>query len=289
MTLQARDSSRPDSGAWDGISPESYKFLQDYVYRESGIVLEDDKHYLLQTRLMPILKKDQLKTIDDVCDRLRAGNADLRLRVVEAMTTNETLFFRDPAVFDALKTAIVPALMKARETTRRLSFWSAAASSGQEAYSLAILLLEMGLPAQGWNIQIAGTDLSTQILERARQARYMQIEVNRGLPAPYLVRYFSKQGLEWQLKDNVRSMVSFQKFDLRQNPASLGPFDVVLCRNVLIYFDVPTKKKILGGLRSVLRDDGCLVLGGAEAILDLDASYARQVVGQASVYRKTAP
>jgi chemotaxis protein methyltransferase CheR len=286
MTLQVRDSSRPDSGAWDGISPESYRFLQDCVYRESGIVLEEDKHYLLQARLMPILKKDQLKTIDEVCARLRGGNPDLRQRVVEAMTTNETLFFRDPALFDALKTTIIPGLVKAREATRRLSFWSAAASSGQEAYSLAILLLEMGLPAQGWNIQIVGTDLSTQILDRARQARYMQIEVNRGLPAPYLVRYFSKQGLEWQLKDNVRSMASFQKFDLRQSPAALGAFDVVFCRNVLIYFDVATKKKILGGLRNALRDDGCLLLGGAEAILDLDGGYARQVVGQASVYRK---
>jgi chemotaxis protein methyltransferase CheR len=288
MTQQATSGTRPDPGAEDGISPESYRFLQDYVYRESGIVLEDDKHYLLQARLMPILRKDQLRTIDEVCDRLRAGHADLRQRVVEAMTTNETLFFRDPAVFDALKASVVPALMKARESSRRISFWSAAASSGQEAYSLAILLLEMGLPAQGWNVQILGTDLSNQILDRARQARYMQIEVNRGLPAPYLVRYFSKQGLEWQLKDSIRSMVSFQKFDLRQDPAPLGAFDIVFCRNVLIYFDTPTKKKILNGLRGVVRDDGALLLGGAEAILDLDAGYARQVVGQASVYRRTA-
>jgi chemotaxis protein methyltransferase CheR len=288
MTLQAGDVSRPGSSPGEGISPESYKFLQDYVYRESGIVLEDDKHYLLQARLLPILKKEQLRTIDDICSKLRAGNPDLKPRVVEAMTTNETLFFRDPAVFDALKTTLIPALMKGRETSRRLSFWSAAASSGQEAYSLAMLLLEMGLASQGWTIQIVGTDLSNHVLDRARQARYMQIEVNRGLPAQYLVRYFSKQGLEWQLKDNVRSMVTFQKFDLRQSPNALGMFDVVLCRNVLIYFDVPTKKKILGGLRSVMRDDGCLLLGGAEAILDLDGNYARQVVGQASVYFKKA-
>jgi len=283
MTLQGIGGT---NSASEGISPESYKFLQDYVYRESGIVLENDKHYLLQARLMPILKKDQLKSIDEICVKLRGNNPDLRQRVVEAMTTNETLFFRDPAVFDALKNTIIPTLMKARETTRRLSFWSAAASSGQEAYSLAMLLLEMGLPAQGWNIQILGTDLSTHVLDRARQGRYMQIEVNRGLPAMHLVRHFSKQGLEWQLKDNVRSMVTFQRFDLRQSPNLLGTFDVVFCRNVLIYFDVPTKKKILGGLRAVLRDDGCLLLGGAEAILDLDGNYARQVVGQASIYRK---
>lgn len=286
MTLQVGDGSRPGPGAWEGISPESYRFLQDWVYRESGIVLEDDKHYLLQARLLPILKKDQLKSIDDVCTRLRLGNENLRQRVVEAMTTNETLFFRDPSVFEALKTVVIPSLVKQREATRRLTFWSAAASSGQEAYSLAILLLELGLPAQGWTIEILGTDLSGQVLDRARQGKYMQIEVNRGLPAHYLVRYFSKQGLEWQLKDSVRSMVTFQKFDLRQAPAQLGTFDVILCRNVLIYFDVPTKKKILGGLRGVLRDDGCLLLGGAEAILDLDVGYTRQAVGQASVYRK---
>jgi chemotaxis protein methyltransferase CheR len=286
MTLQVGDASRPDAGPWEGISADTYRFLQDFVYRESGIVLEEDKHYLLQARLMPILKGLQLRTIDDVCFKLRTGDTELGRRVVEAMTTNETLFFRDPSLFDALRTVMVPALMKQREATRRLAFWSAAASSGQEAYSLAMLLLEMGLLAQGWSIQILGTDLSAQVLDRARQGRYMQIEVNRGLPAPYLVRYFSKQGLEWQLKDNVRSMVRFDRFDLRQSPTPLGTFDIVFCRNVLIYFDIATKKKILAGIRHVLRDDGCLLLGGAEAILDLDGNYARQVVGQASVYRK---
>jgi chemotaxis protein methyltransferase CheR len=286
MTLQVGAPSGPGSNLSEGISPENYKFLQDYVYRESGIVLEDNKHYLLQARLMPLLKKEGLQTIDDICARLRAGHPELKRRVVEAMTTNETLFFRDPALFDALRTSIIPALMKQREATRRLSFWSAAASSGQEAYSLAIMLLDMGVIAQGWNVRIVGTDLSTQVLDRAREGRYLQIEVNRGLPAQYLVKHFTKTGLEWQLKDNIRSMATFQPFDLRQSPAALGTFDVVFCRNVLIYFDIATKKKILGGLRQVLRDDGCLLLGGAEAILDLDGNYARQVVGQASVYRK---
>lgn len=286
MTLQVGDPSGPGSNLSEGISPESYKFLQDYVYRESGIVLEDNKHYLLQARLVPLVKKDQLRTIDELCARLRSGQPDLKRRVVEAMTTNETLFFRDPTLFDGLRNVVIPALMKQREATKRLSFWSAAASSGQEAYSLAIMLLDMGLPAQGWTIQILGTDLSTQVLDRARSGKYLQIEVNRGLPAQYLVKHFTRQGLEWQLKDNIRSMATFQPFDLRQSPVGLGTFDVIFCRNVLIYFDIPTKKKILGGLRQVLRDDGCLLLGGAEAILDLDGNYARQVVGQASVYRK---
>jgi chemotaxis protein methyltransferase CheR len=279
-------SSGPAPGG--GITPENYRYLQEYVYRESGIVLEDDKHYLLQARLMPILKREHLAGLDEICARLRGGQPDLRVQVVEAMTTNETLFFRDPAQYEALKHTVIPELIKQREFSRRLMFWSAAASSGQEAYSLAIMLLEMGLVSQGWMIQIVGTDLSGHVLERARQGRFLQIEVNRGLPAPYLVKYFTRQGLEWQLKDQIRSMVRFEKFDLRQSAAALGTFDVIFCRNVLIYFDVPTKKKILGGLRSVLRDDGCLLLGGAEAILDLDGSFGRQVVGQATVYRKTA-
>lgn len=271
-----------------GITPENYKFIQEYVYRESGIVLEDDKHYLLQARLMPILKKDQIPGLDDICARLRSGNADLRQRVIDAMTTNETLFFRDPAQYDALRTVVLPELVKRRDISRRLSFWSAASSSGQEAYSLAIMLTEMGLLNQGWNIQILGTDLSTQMVERARQGRFLQIEVNRGLPATHLVKYFTKVGLEWQIKDELRSMVKFERFDLRLPPTALGSFDVIFCRNVLIYFDVPTKKKILGHLRSVLREDGCLLLGGAEAILDLDGNFGRQAVGQATVYRRTA-
>ena len=269
------------------ITRENYRFLQEYVHRESGIVLEDDKHYLLQARLLPILKKEHLGGLDEICARLRANHPGLSRLVVEAMTTNETLFFRDPAQYEALKTAVLPGLMKERQATRRLAFWSAAASSGQEAYSLAMMLIEMGLPAQGWTLQILGTDLSGQVLDRAREGRYLQIEVNRGLPAAHLVKYFVRQGLEWQLKDQVRSMVRFERFDLRQSPSVLGTFDVIFCRNVLIYFDVPTKKKILGSLRSVLRDDGCVLLGGAEAILDLDGHFNRHVVAQAAVYKKT--
>ena len=290
MTLSARPPAVPTAGTPtnQGITPENYKYLQDLVYRESGIVLEDDKHYLLQARLLPIIKKEQFADLDEVCSRLRLAHPGLKQRVVDAMTTNETLFFRDPSHYEALKQVIIPTLMKQRESTKRLSFWSAAASTGQEAYSLAMMLIEMGLPALGWNIQIVGTDLAGHVLDRAREAKFLQIEVNRGLPAMYLVKYFNKLGLEWQLKDQVRSMVTFDKFDLRQNPATVGLFDVIFCRNVLIYFDVATKKKILAGLRGALRDDGALLLGGAEAILDLDGKFARQVVGQATVYRKAA-
>jgi chemotaxis protein methyltransferase CheR len=266
------------------ISPENYAYLQDYIYAESGIVLEADKHYLLESRLMPIVRREHYTSLDDLCKRMRSqAIPNLLKQVVEAMTTNETLFFRDASPFEAMRTQIIPQLKERRAQSRKLSFWSAAASSGQEAYSLAMSLLEMGLG--NWNIEILGTDLSEQILDRARAGRYMQIEVNRGLPAPYLVKYFRREGLEWQLKDEVRRMVRFQQLDLRQSLSTLGTFDIVMCRNVLIYFDVPTKKKILAEIRKVLHHGGYLVLGGAETTVNLDEAFQRTSVGQAVLYR----
>lgn len=267
------------------ILPENYRFLQEYIYRESGIVIEADKHYLLEARLMPVAKKQELKTVNDLCNLLRAtqANSELRRQVVEAMTTHETLFFRDPAQYEALRNVVLPPLIEQRRATRRLSFWSAAASSGQEAYSLAMMLLEMGLG--DWKLQILGTDLSEQILERARTGRYLQIEVNRGLPVAYLVKYFTRLGLEWQLKDEVRNMVTFRKMDLRDDLRTIGPFDVVFCRNVLIYFDTETKKKILEGIRGTLHHGGYLLLGGAETTLNLVDGFERVNIGQAVLYR----
>lgn len=272
------------SNASSSILPENYRFLREYIYRESGIVLDDDKHYLLEARLLPVAQQSHLASLDALCVALRAsGDPPLQRRVVEAMTTHETLFFRDIAPFDALKTDILPPLIAERRATRKLSFWSAAASSGQEAYSLAMLLLEMGL--NGWNLQILGTDLSEQILERAREGRYMQIEVNRGLPANYLVKYFDRPDVNWRIKDQVRRMVQFEKFDLRNSMRTKGPFDVIFCRNVLIYFDTETKKKILGELRSALFPGGFLVLGGAETTLNLDDRFKRVSVGRAVFYQ----
>ena len=265
------------------ISPGNYAYLQERIYTDSGIVLDETKHYLIEARLLPIVKKEKLGTLDDLCARLRAsGNAPLRQQVVQAMTTNETLFFRDVPVFDILRDKVLPGLVENRRSSRTLHIWSAAASSGQEAYSLAILLLEMGLV--GWNIRIFGTDLNAQILEHARAGRYIQIEVNRGLPAKYLVKYFERTGLDWQVKDDVRRMVEFRTFDLRQSMRGFGPFDLVLCRNVLIYFDVKTKKQILGQIRGVLNTQGLLLLGSAETTLNLDDRFARRVFGQSVFY-----
>ena len=265
------------------IVRENYDFLREFVYRESGIVLDGDKQYLLEARLAPILHHRTLGSLNDLCALLRmTSDPPLEQQVVEAMTTNETYFFRDLAHYETLKTAVLPALIAQRQSTRKLSFWSAAASTGQEAYSLAMMLLEMGLG--GWDLQILGTDLSNQVLERARAAKYMQIEVNRGLPTTLLVKYFTRQGLDWQLKDEVRRMVRFKQFDLRQNMRTLGPFDIVFCRNVLIYFDIPTKKQIMSGIRGTLYDEGYLLLGGSETTLGLCDQFKQQSFGNAVVY-----
>jgi chemotaxis protein methyltransferase CheR len=265
------------------ISPQSYFFFQHFISRESGIVLDDDKRYLLEARLMPIALKLRLYSLNDLCVLLQT-TADLSLRqqVVEAMTTNETFFFREPTQYDALKTTILPELVEQRQRTRRISIWSAAASTGQEAYSLAMLLLEMGLG--NWDVSIVGTDLSAAVLQRARAGKYMQIEVNRGLPAPLLVKYFKREGLEWQLRNEVLRMVRFEQDDLRRGPC-LGPFDLVFCRNVLIYFDVETKRGILSRIRQCLVPGGHLLLGGSETTLNIDDRFLRRQVGTAMLYQ----
>ena len=266
------------------VSEENYQYLQQEIYRQSGIVLDDDKHYLLESRLMPVARAARLANLDELCARLRScADAPLARKVIEALTTNETLFFRDIAPFDALRQKLIPELLAKRSP--KLTVWSAAASSGQEAYSIAMLLKELG--TGGRPVEILGTDLSEQVLDRAREAKYAQFEVNRGLPAPYLVKYFRREGLDWQLKDEIRTMVKFRRFDLRQPMATLGKFDIVFCRNVLIYFDVQTKIKILNQILTVLNPGGYLFLGGAETALNLQGSFERVPIGSTVVYRKT--
>lgn len=268
-------STMPESGL---LSPANYAFLLAYIRRESGIALGDDKFYLIRTRLEPVMAANQCSTLDQLCDKLRTRPTPaLCTAVVESMTTHETLFFRDTGVYDSLRTALIPALVRARQNSKSLRIWSAACSSGQEPYSLAIMLLEMGYG--DWNIEILGTDLSNQILSRAAAASYMQIEVNRGLPAPLLVKYFVRAGLNWQLKDEVRRMVRFQRCDLRQNLQTLGMFDMVLCRNVLIYFEQETRRSILGAISKVLRPGGYLLLGASETTFNLDDSLVRTTAG----------
>ncbi len=269
------------------LSNHNYAFLQAYIQRESGIALGHDKLYLLKSRLLPIMERERVRSLDELCDRLRkAATPDLRRHVVEAMTTHETSFFRDPAVYDALRTSIIPAIARTHQATRSMRIWSAACSSGQEPYSLAMLLLELGYA--DWRIEILGTDLSTQILERAAAGSYLQIEVNRGLPAPLLVKYFQRAGLSWEVKSEVRKLVRFTQFDLRNNMSALGAFDLVLCRNVLIYFDLETRKTILGGIRGVLHPGGYFLLGSSETTFNLDDNFARSTCGATTVYQAPA-
>ena len=265
------------------IHSENYRFLQEHVYSQAGIVLEDNKHYLFESRLTPIVRRLGLSSINDLCAMLKvARGAEVGRQVVEAMTTNETYFFRDPAHYEAIRTALLPRLKQQRQDVRKMRFWSAAASTGQEAYSLAMILLEAGLA--DWNIQILGTDFSTEVLERARAGTYQQIEVNRGLPASLLVKHFIRSGVNWQLREPVRRMVRFETIDLRKSMHTLGPFDLVFCRNVMIYFDAETKRKILEELHGTLFRGGWLMLGGAETASGIEELFEKQSIGSAAVY-----
>jgi chemotaxis protein methyltransferase CheR len=265
------------------ILPENYRFLQAHIYAHVGIVLENNKNYLFESRLAPIVKQFSLGSINDLCDLLLAKhNPEIGQQVVEAMTTNETYFFRDPAQYDAIRTVLLPKLKEERKVTRKLRFWSAASSTGQEAYSLAMLLLEEGL--YDWDIQILGTDFSSKVVERAQAASYQQLEVNRGLPAALLVKHFRRSGLNWQLNEQVRRMARFATIDLRNSMRTMGPFDLVFCRNVMIYFDNATKRNIMRELHSTLFRGGWLLLGGAESAFGLDEWFERKTVGNITVY-----
>jgi chemotaxis protein methyltransferase CheR len=274
MQTQAPDSP---------IHSDNYRFLQEHVYAHAGIVLEQDKHYLFESRLAPMLRQLGLASINDLCALLQATRpADVGRQVVEAMTTNETYFFREPVQYDALRAVLLPKLREERADLKRLRFWSAASSTGQEAYSLAMLLLAEGFG--DWYVDILGTDFSAAVLERARAAKYHQIEVNRGLPAALLIKHFRRTGVDWQLSDAVRRMARFDTIDLRKSMRALGPFDLVFCRNVMIYFDAETKKKILEELHGTLFRGGWLLLGGAETAFGVDEWFERKTVENATVY-----
>jgi chemotaxis protein methyltransferase CheR len=281
MALQNLSSS-----GGPGISHETYAFLQAEVYKDSGVVLDETKSYLMEARLSHILVEHRLRTLDQLCVLMKANTAGpLRQRVVEAMTTDETLFFRDAAAFDALQSSVLPEIVERRAGARRINIWSAAASTGQEAYSLAMMVLEMGLA--DWDLRVFATDLNRQVLHRAREGRYLQTEVNQGLPARYLVKYFQRSGLDWQISGKVRSLVEFAPFDLRGGMSSLGPFDLVLCRNVLVCFDVVTKRKILSEIRRTLSPGGLLLLGCAESTFNLTSEFTPVTHGTAVFYRAT--
>jgi chemotaxis protein methyltransferase CheR len=267
------------------IHPENYRFLQEHIRRQSGIVLDDGKDYLVEARLLPVAMEHGLKTLDDLCTKLRLlSDISLQRKVVEAMTTNETFFFREPAHFEALRSHVIPTLLELRRAEQKLTFWSAAASTGQEAYSLAMLLCEMGLDS--WDIRIVGTDISSAVLDRAAAGVYNQVEIERGLPAVLRTKYCTQRSADsWEVKPILRQMTTFRLFDLRFNIRALGPFDVVFCRNVLIYFDQITKSRIVEDIRTALKPGGCLFLGGSEVSLPVGPGFSRAVASDTTFFK----
>ena len=255
------------------MTPLDYEYLQKLLKDRSGLVLSADKKYLLESRLLPLARKAGVPGITDLVQKMRAGSDSLINDVVEAMTTNETFFFRDKTPFDHFKDSVIPELIKARAGRKSLRIWCAASSTGQEPYSLAMLLKEKASELAGWRIEIIATDLSPEVLEKSKAGLYTQFEVQRGLPIQLLVKYFKQVGTMWQLNADVRSMVQYRQFNLLQDFGTLGKFDVIFCRNVLIYFDQATKSDIFNRLQRATEPDGYLFLGAAETVVGLTDAY----------------
>ncbi len=252
------------------MTPQDYDFLRRCLKQRSGLVLSADKQYLVESRLLPVARKAGLATLGGLVEALKLGAAEtLMTAVVEAMMTNESLFFRDKIPFDQFRSIVLPALIAARCASRVIRIWCAAASTGQEPYSLAMTVKEMERELVGWRIDILATDISNEVLERARVGVYSQFEVQRGLPIQLLIKYFTQVGELWQIAPEVRAMVKFQQLNLLSDFSHLGYFDLILCRNVLIYFDQETKIDLLDRLARVIASDGYLVLGGAETVVGL--------------------
>lgn len=269
------------------LSRLDFEYVRSLVRQASSIVLDDSKTYLVISRLLPLARSSDFDTVGALISHLQSTPpGDLHSRVVEAILTTETSFFRDLHPFLALRDEILPELIEKRSrTTRTLSIWSAGCSSGQEPHSIAMLLRDRFASLGSWHLQLLASDLSNQMVERARRGTYSQLEVNRGLPAPYLVRFFDQIGDQWVLKDDIRNMFRFFQQNLSDAWSSVPALDVLLLRNVLIYFDVATRRRVLRQVRRLLRADGYLVLGSAETTLNLDDLFERVRVGRSVFYR----
>ena len=245
----------------------TFTALAGLLKTRSGLMIGPDKIYLLETRLTTLMRREKLADLNVLAERLgRPGAEPLAREVVEAMTTNESFFFRDDKPFQHFRAQALPRLLTARPPGSALRIWSAASSTGQEAYSLAMILAESKSVVAGRSIEIIGTDIAREPLSRARDGQYSQFEVQRGLPVQYLMKYFTKEDPHWRISPAIRKMAQFREFNLLGDLRLLGRFDVVFCRNVLIYFDQPTKTKVLEGIAGLMPPDGMLYLGGAETV-----------------------
>jgi len=251
------------------MNPPDYEYLRKLLKDNSGLDLSADKQYLIESRLLPLARKSGLSSIGDLVQKLKGGSSAFTAQVVEAMTTNETFFFRDKVPFDHFRDSIMPEILKARASRKSVRIWCAAGSTGQEPYSLAMCLKEMGAALNGWRVEILATDLSQEVLEKSKSGLYSQFEVQRGLPIQMLVKYFKQSGDIWQLNADIRAMVQHRQLNLLHDFSQLGVFDVIFCRNVLIYFDQETKINIFSRLARAMEPDGFLVLGAAETVVGL--------------------
>jgi chemotaxis protein methyltransferase CheR len=259
--------------------------------RRSGLALDAEKAYLAESRLQPLVQQLGLSGLGELVRLLLSGgHEDLERDVVEAMMTNETFFFRDRAPFENFRKFILPHLLEARREVRKIRVWCAACASGQEPYSLAMLLDEEAFRLAGWNVEILATDLSRAVINAARQGIYSQFEIQRGLPITQLLRYFRQEGERWRINEHLRSRVRFEEFNLLSDYAPLGTFDVIFCRNVLIYFDLPTKTNVLDRMAKALAPDGCFIMGAAETVIGLtNAMVPHPERRSLNILRKEAP
>ncbi|MBX7190732.1 MAG: protein-glutamate O-methyltransferase CheR [Sandaracinaceae bacterium] len=271
------------------LQESDFAFVRDFVLSRSAIVLEQGKEYLVEARLAPVARDAGLSGIPALVEQLRRQpSGALATRVVEAMTTNETSFFRDSHPFDALKSTIIPTLLERNRADRTINIWSAACSTGQEPYTIAMTLRENFPQLDSWKVRIVATDLAEHVLDRARAGRYRQLEVNRGLPALYLTKYFTRHGLDWEVTPALKQWTEFRQLNLIGDWGVMPRFDVVFLRNVLIYFDLDTKRKILGKVRRTMSRDGWLFLGSAETTLNIDEAFRRVHADRGHAYQNAA-
>jgi chemotaxis protein methyltransferase CheR len=266
------------------VTPPDYEYLRKYLKDHSGLDLSADKQYLIESRLLPLARKTGLSGISELVQKMKGGSAVFNTQVVEAMTTNETFFFRDKAPFAHFRDLIMPQLLRTRANHRQLRIWCAAGSTGQEPYSLAMSLKEMGAALSGWRIEIMATDLSQEVLEKSKTGLYSQFEVQRGLPIQLLVKYFKQVGELWQINPDIRAMVQHRQLNLLHDFSQLGLFDLIFCRNVLIYFDQETKTNVFNRLAKAIEPDGFLTLGAAETVVGLTTVF-KSVAERRCVYQ----
>jgi chemotaxis protein methyltransferase CheR len=271
------------------VTPQDFDYLRQMLRQRSGLVLSAEKQYLAESRLLPLARKHGFAGLSELVARLKAATAaPLDVEVVEAMTTNESFFFRDKVPFEHFRAVIMPALLSARAREKRIRIWCTACACGQEPYSLAMSLKDFGPALAGWRVEIVATDISNEVLEKAKAGIYSQFEVQRGLPIQSLVRFFNQVGEAWQIAPEIRAMVQFRPLNLLNDFSSLGIFDLVFCRNVLIYFDQDTKIAVLDRMARQMPADGFLILGAAETVIGLTDAF-KPMADQRGLYVPNTP